>query len=464
MTQEDPESPRRRRVMTGIGVGLLGLPTGVGAVSGANHSDEHEEPAVTWTVPTVDPVDENALGDLEETITEVLGAEFIPEVSIVDGEVQLTASEVRGRDELLHPVLDVSGPFLQKEFGQPGVGIVDSTIAAMGNDDGLTVQPSIELSSLPSEEAITEIEQLAALVIGVEVAVDAEGTDDGVRVFVDTGVSEIGHIPIDVIEITARRIAERENIDVLDEDAHPIVAREPVTDGLGENDAASGPINPEAGDPLTPFPKDEAEADELAFDLPVQGPPRAAWHIPTGTKPTHDTVTQLLDVVEDKTGVRPEATATDNGVLYEVDEQAFVHPVLDIAESAAVNALGQPDVQGTVQSTIFAAGDRGVRSVQLSFGIDEEFSEEAVDTIEFLLSFVVGVDVVGYHENGRFFLDSDADELDHFIIEIVETVVRRTAAVEGVTITDDDAHKIAVKKRLSPGQSDHKKRRGRGPK
>ena len=412
--------------------------------------------AVTWEVPTAEEVDEEALNGLEQTITDVLGADLIPEASIIDGGVELSASGIRGQDELLHPVLDVSESFLQNEFGQPGEGIVKSTLAAEGTTD-TTIQPSIELTPVPTDEQAVavaeEVETLAALVLGVEVAVDAETTDDGIRLFVDTGVPTLGHIPVDVTEIVARRIAEREGFDVLDEDAHPIIAREPIAEGLGDNETAGGPIDGEAGNPLNPFAGDR-ENDSLSFDRPDSGDTRIAWHIPTGEIPSDDDVSALLDAIEETAGSRPVAEATDTGVLYELTETEFAHPLLDVSESVSVNAHGTPDVEGSVKSTLFVAGDTTDRSVQPSFGLSEPLTDETVAEIEFLYEFVAGVDAAGYHEGDRFFLDTDTSELGHLAVDVAEILVRRAAAVEGVTVIDEDAHLIAAQETLDADEDD----------
>jgi hypothetical protein len=425
---------------------------GVDVTDGFSHSLEARasHSRLSWEVPTAETVPQSGIDAAISAVEEEIGV--TPTAEQTDNGVRLTApsSTRTGVTSLLHPVLDVSESFLQNEYGKQGEGIVKSTLSAAGDASGQTVQPSIELSGTPTVEQAQEIETLAALVLGVSVAVGGEETANGFRVYIDTGVEALGHIAVDVSEIVGRRIAERDDLDVLDGDAHPIVVRDAVTDGLGDNQSAGGPIDGVAGDPSNPYPSDgPVDVTDLSFDRPTDGDTRAAWHIPTGVQPTESDVQTLLDATENILGVRPTGTATDNGVLYEVDSTEFVHPLLDVTESVAANALGKPDVQGSVKSTLFVAGDRGAETVQPRFGLSERFSDEAVAQIEGLYAFVAGVDANAYHveENGNvtFYIDPGTAAFSHLALDVAEILVRRFAAVEGVDVTDGFAHSLETR-------------------
>jgi len=452
-------SSKRRAILGSIGAGIAGGAVGLGSATGTHGStgtaiadpdiDPAQQGVLSWEVPTAETVPQSGIDAAISAVEDEVGV--TPTAEQTESGVLFTApSSTTGEQYLLHPVLDVTESFLQNQYGKQGEGIVKSTLLAAGDSSGQTVQPSIELSGTPTVEQAQEIETLAALVLGVNVAVGGTETTNGFRVYIDTGVQALGHIAVDVSEIVGRRIAERDGLDVLDGDAHPIVVRDEVTDGLGDNQSASGPIAGTAGDPSNPYPSDGAvEVTDLDFDRPTDGDTRAAWHIPTGVQPTDSDVQTLLDATENILDVRPTGTATENGVLYEVDSAEFVHPLLDVTESVAANALGKPDVQGSVKSTIFAAGDRGAETVQPRFGLSEQFSDEAVAQIEELYAFVAGIDSNAYHveENGNvtFYIDSGTTAFSHLALDVAEILVRRFAAVEGVDVTDGFAHSLEMR-------------------
>jgi hypothetical protein len=444
MTQKELSSERRRRLMIGIGAGIVGAGTGVGSVAGAT---QQADTAVIFEVPTVEQPGTDGVESALDFVENELGVR--PSGTATDEGARITASAetLRGESFLLHPTLDVVESFLQNEFGQPGEGSVKSTLRTSG--DGLTLQPSIELDVALGQAEAEEIEELAAFVLGVSVAVDAEETANGVRLFVDTGGQALGHGTLDVIEIVARRIAEREGAAVLDDDAHPVVARPAVTDGLGANSEAGGPISGTAGNPTDPYPKNgPADITDIAVDRPTTGETGIAFHTTTGVAPSEEDVGTFVGIVEDETGVSIEGTATDTGVLYEVPDTEFVHPVLDVAESATANTLGKPDVEGTVKSTLLVSGDAPETTLQLGFELSEPFGDTVVSEIERLYEFVAGVTATGYHEGDTFYLDTGGQSFDHLAVDVGEILVRRFAAATGVAVESGFNHSIAAREQV----------------
>jgi len=426
--------------MIGLGAGIIGAGTGVSGVASAQDTTS----AVTVDVPTTEQPGASGVESALDFVENELGVRPSGEATSDGARITATAETLGGETFLLHPVLDIVESFLQNEFGQPGEGAVKSTLRTDG--DGITLQPSIELNAPLGRAEAEEIEELAAFVLGVSVAIDAEETADGVRLFVDTGVQALGHGTLDVVEIVARRIAEREGASVLDEDAHPVVARSAVTDGLGANDEASGPIDGTAGVPTDPYPKGgAADITDLAVDRPTTGETGVAFHTTTGVAPSEDDVATFTEIIEDETGVSVEGTATGTGVLYEVPGTEFVHPVLDVAESATANALGKPDVQGTVKSTLFVSGDAPDATLQLAFPLSEPFGDGVVGEIERLYEFVAGVTATGYHEGDTFYLDTGGQSFGHLAVDVGEILVRRFAAATGIDVESGFNHEIAAR-------------------
>lgn len=176
---------------------------------------------------------------------------------------------------------------------------------------------------------------------------------------------------------------------------------------------------------------DRGAMDELAspmIDRPTDGGTRAVFHTPTEQAADEADVEAILDVVESELGVRYDAMATDEGVMFEAHEDTGVgpietpHPHLDVAESAAQNRLGKPQ-----KSTLFIAGDAEDMSIQPCFMMDDRFDDAVVDEIERLFAFVAGHQAALYYAENRLYFDVKAPMLPHGALDVAEILVRRMA-------------------------------------
>lgn len=157
-----------------------------------------DKQAVRVYTPTESTPSDSDISNFESKVADMTGISVSME-KVSGGVMTAADSAGRGPVEFPHVALDVAETHIKK-----GVGIVEKSTLIAANPEDKTLQSCFNpVTGQFTQAQLDEIGELASFVTGLDVK--AEQVNE--RIYLGTGTTQFGHIPLDVMEIVSSRVA-----------------------------------------------------------------------------------------------------------------------------------------------------------------------------------------------------------------------------------------------------------------
>jgi len=179
------------------------------------------------------------------------------------------------------------------------------------------------------------------------------------------------------------------------------------------------------------------DMSETPVPEPDTGKQAVRVFTPTESRASDSQVSKIQSNVEDMTGISVGMDRAKGGLMTSADQAGrgpveFPHEVLDVTETHIKKEIGI-----TEKSTLIAANPEN-KTLQSCFNpVEGEFTQQQLDEISKLASFVTGLDVQAEQVEERLYLGTGATQYGHISLDVMEIVSSRVAFAAGHNIQNN---------------------------
>jgi hypothetical protein len=158
---------------------------------------------------------------------------------------------------------------------------------------------------------------------------------------------------------------------------------------------------------------------------------------PTKSRASDSQVSKIQSKVEDMAGISVGMDRAKGGIMTSADQAGrgpveFPHEVLDVTETHIKKEIGI-----TEKSTLIAANPEN-KTLQSCFNpVEGEFTQQQLDEISKLASFVTELGVQAEQVEQRLYLGTGATQYGHISLDVMEIVSSRVAFAAGLNIQNN---------------------------